>query len=98
MLNTALEDICIYLYEDFLKSYDELRATQKRKEGGVFYMPKEVVEMIASSLHTFLKDKFNKSKGFADEGVKVLDFATGTGSFLACVFEKNFKRRKYKSP
>ncbi|ARJ57341.1 type ISP restriction/modification enzyme [Campylobacter cuniculorum] len=97
MLNTELEDICIYLYEDFLKSYDELRATQKRKEGGVFYTPKEVVEMIVSSLHTFLKDKFNKSKGFADEGVKVLDFATGTGSFLACVFEKILKEENIKA-
>lgn len=88
ILNQDLESISIYLYEDFLKAYDDLRATQKRKEGGVFYTPKSVVDMIVSSLDELLKTKFNKNKGFSDESVKVLDFATGTGSFLASVFEK----------
>ncbi|HEH5341423.1 TPA: N-6 DNA methylase, partial [Campylobacter coli] len=88
ILNQDLESISIYLYEDFLKAYDDLRATQKRKEGGVFYTPKSVVDMIVSSLDELLKTKLNKNKGFNDESVKVLDFATGTGSFLASVFEK----------
>lgn len=86
ILNQDLESISIYLYEDFLKAFDELRATQKRKEGGVFYTPKSVVKMIVSSLDELLKSKFNKT-GFNDKSVKVLDFATGTGSFLAAVFE-----------
>ncbi|MBX1066186.1 N-6 DNA methylase [Campylobacter jejuni] len=88
ILNQDLESVSIYLYEDFLKAYDDLRATQKRKEGGVFYTPKSVVDMIVSSLDELLKTKFDKDKGFNDQGVKVLDFATGTGSFLASVFEK----------
>lgn len=88
ILNQDLESISIYLYEDFLKAYDDLRATQKRKEGVVFYTPKSVVDMIVSSLDELLQSKFNKNKGFNDENVKVLDFATGTGSFLASVFEK----------
>lgn len=88
ILNQDLESVSIYLYEDFLKAYDDLRATQKRKEGGVFYTPKSVVDMIISSLDELLKTKLNKNKGFNDQGVKVLDFATGTGSFLASVFEK----------
>ncbi|EAL2539227.1 DNA methyltransferase [Campylobacter coli] len=88
ILNQDLESVSIYLYEDFLKAYDDLRATQKRKEGGVFYTPKSVVDMIVSSLDELLKTKLNKNKGFNDQGVKVLDFATGTGSFLASVFEK----------
>ncbi|MCR2115916.1 type ISP restriction/modification enzyme [Campylobacter upsaliensis] len=87
ILNQDLESISIYLYEDFLKAFDELRATQKCKEGGVFYTPKSVVKMIVSSLDELLKSKFNKT-GFNDKSVKVLDFATGTGSFLAAVFEK----------
>ncbi|EDP6914237.1 N-6 DNA methylase [Campylobacter upsaliensis] len=87
ILNQDLESISIYLYEDFLKAFDELRATQKRKEGGVFYTPKSVAKMIVSSLDELLKSKFNKT-GFNDKSVKVLDFATGTGSFLAAVFEK----------
>ncbi|HED5998103.1 TPA: DNA methyltransferase, partial [Campylobacter coli] len=50
ILNQDLESVSIYLYEDFLKAYDDLRATQKRKEGGVFYTPKSIVDMIVSSL------------------------------------------------
>ncbi|EID2489308.1 N-6 DNA methylase [Campylobacter coli] len=88
ILNQDLESVSIYLYEDFLKAYDDLRAMQKRKEGGVFYTPKSIVDMIVSSLDELLKTKLNKNKGFNDQGVKVLDFATGTGSFLASVFEK----------
>ncbi|EAK6081298.1 DNA methyltransferase [Campylobacter coli] len=88
ILNQDLESVSIYLYEDFLKAYDDLRATQKRKEGGVFYTPKSIVDMIVSSLDELLKTKLNKNKGFNDQGVKVLDFAIGTGSFLASVFEK----------
>ena len=82
-----IQSLSIYLYEDFLKAYDTLRGEQKRKEGGVFYTPQAVVNMIVSSLNELLQSKFRKNKGFNDESVKVLDFATGTGSFLAKVFE-----------
>ncbi|EAK3561304.1 N-6 DNA methylase [Campylobacter upsaliensis] len=86
-LNLELEQIAIYLYEDFIKAYDELKGTQKRKEGGVFYTPQPVVRCIVSVLDELLRVKFSK-KGFSEKGVKVLDFATGTGSFLASVCEK----------
>ena len=81
-----IQSLSIYLYEDFLKAYDTLRGEQRRKEGGVFYTPQPIVNMIVSSLNELLQSKFDK-KGFNDESVKVLDFATGTGSFLAKVFE-----------
>lgn len=42
--------------------------------------------MICCSLNELLQSKFHL-KGFKDESVKVLDFATGTGSFLVRVFE-----------
>ncbi|MDL0102058.1 type ISP restriction/modification enzyme [Campylobacter felis] len=86
-LNLELEQIAIYLYEDFIKAYDWLKGTQKRKEGGVFYTPKPVVNCIVSVLDELLRAKFDK-KGFSEDGVKVLDFACGTGSFLASVCEK----------
>lgn len=91
-LNLELEQIAIYLYEDFIKAYDWLKGTQKRKEGGVFYTPKSVVDMIVSSLDGLLRAKFDK-KGFSEEGVKVLDFACGTGSFLASVCEQILKQQ-----
>lgn len=93
-LNLELENIAIYLYEDFLKEYDELRSTQKRKQGGVFYTPQAVVKMIVSTLDELLQSKFGKKQGFLDEEVKVLDFATGTGSFLATVFKKIIDKEK----
>ncbi|MCR2063470.1 type ISP restriction/modification enzyme [Campylobacter helveticus] len=91
-LNLELEQIAIYLYEDFIKAYDWLKGTQKRKEGGVFYTPKSVVDMIVSSLDGLLRAKFDK-KSFSEEGVKVLDFACGTGSFLASVCEQILKQQ-----
>lgn len=78
-------NLSIYLYEDFLKEFDNLRGTEKRKEGGVFYTPEPVVKFIVKSVKQILKDKFD-TNGFKDEKVKVLDPATGTGSFLAEVF------------
>ena len=93
-LDLEIEKIAIYLYEDFLKEYDELRSTQKRKQGGVFYTPEPVVNMIVSCLDELLQRKFDKPKGFLDSEVKVLDFATGTGSFLATVFEKIISKER----
>jgi len=87
-VNQHIDTVAIYLYEDFLKAYDDLRGSEKRKEGGVFYTPESVVNAIVSSLDFILKNKLNCPKGFATPKVKVLDFALGTGSFLAKVFEK----------
>ena len=80
-----ISEVSIYLYEDFLKAFDDLRGEQKRKEGGVFYTPEPIVSMIVRSIDELLGKHFGKN--FIDENVKVLDFATGTGSFLAKVFD-----------
>ena len=86
-LNTNTDGISIYLYEDFLKDFDNLKNSEKRKEGGVYYTPEPVVFFIVNSINNILKNKLEQQKGFASENVKTLDFATGTGSFLAQVFE-----------
>lgn len=93
-LNLELEQIVIYLYEDFVKAYDDLRATQKRKDGGIFYTPQPVVRCIVGVLDDLLRAHFGK-KGFSEKGVRVLDFATGTGSFLASVCEKILEQQPY---
>ncbi|MGX3097680.1 type ISP restriction/modification enzyme [Helicobacter sp. 23-1046] len=80
-----ISEVSIYLYEDFLKKYDKLRGTNKKEGGGVYYTPEPIVNMIVRSIDELLQTHFGKS--FSDESVKVLDFATGTGSFLAKVFE-----------
>ncbi len=76
------KDPFIHFYEDFLKEYDP----EKRKHLGVYYTPEPVVSFITTSINEILKKEFGKSLGFADDSVNVLDFATGTGTFLANTF------------
>ncbi|MCG9915581.1 MAG: N-6 DNA methylase [Phenylobacterium sp.] len=80
-------DPFIYFYEDFLKAYDPAM----RKSRGVYYTPPPVVNFIVRAIDDILKDKFNIRDGLADHRrVTVLDFATGTGTFLLEVMERIF--------
>ena len=80
------QSIAVYLYEDFLKNYDNLKKTENRKENGVYYTPKEVSRFIVKSVEHIIKEKFGKADGFLANEVKTLDFACGTGTFLEEVF------------
>jgi len=84
--NTGKETIAVYLYEDFLSQYDKLRETENRKEGGVYYTPKEAADFIARSVNYLLKSHLGLREGFMAPQVRVLDFACGTGTFLRSVF------------
>jgi len=75
-------DPYFYFYEPFLKKFD---AVQK-KEKGVYYTPLPVVNFIVRSLDKILKKYFSLDGGFANEEVTTLDFACGTGTFLAEIF------------
>lgn len=80
-------DPFIYFYEDFLTAYD----AAMRKNRGVYYTPPPVVNFIVRAVDDILKDKFGIRDGFADHRkVTVLDFATGTGTFLLEVFQRIF--------
>ena len=73
-------DPYIYFYEYFLKAYDaSLRETR-----GVYYTPPPVVNFIIRGIDEILKQDFSLPDGLADGSgrVTVLDFATGTGTFL----------------
>jgi hypothetical protein len=81
------KDPFIYFYEDFLKAYDPAM----RKGRGVYYTPPPVVNFIVRAIDDILKDTFKIADGLADhKRVTVLDFATGTGTFLLEVFERIF--------
>lgn len=81
------KDPFIYFYEDFLKAYDPAM----RKGRGVYYTPPPVVNFIVRAIDDILKDTFKIADGLADhKKVTVLDFATGTGTFLLEVFERIF--------
>ncbi|MCK4329075.1 N-6 DNA methylase [candidate division WOR-3 bacterium] len=73
------KDPIVHFYETFLAEYDP----KTRKGRGVYYTPEPVVSYIVRSLHTILKEHFNKADGFASDNVTVLDPAAGTLTFLA---------------
>jgi predicted helicase len=73
------EDPVIHFYESFLAAYDP----KLREQRGVYYTPEPVVSYIIRSVDEILVSAFGKKDGLADESVKVLDPATGTGTFLA---------------
>jgi len=76
------KDPIIFFYEDFLNYYEP----EKRKHLGVYYTPRPVVNFIVNSVHSILKKYFDKPLGFADDDVKVLDPAIGTGTFFWIAF------------
>lgn len=75
----VIKDPYVYFYEDFLHAYDK----NIREMRGVYYTPPAIVNFIVRSVDQIIKDVFNISDGLADrKQVTVLDFATGTGTFL----------------
>ena len=82
------KDPYVYFYEDFLKAYD--KATRKAR--GVYYTPPPVVNFIVRAVHDILKNSFGIGRGLADhKRVTVLDFASGTGTFLLEVLHQIFE-------
>ncbi len=81
-------DPYVYFYEDFLKAYDR----ETRKARGVYYTPPPVVNFIVRAVNDILKDTFGIPHGLAARRrVTVLDFATGTGTFLLEVLQQIFE-------
>lgn len=70
-------DIWLYFYEDFLAAYDP----KLRKDYGVYYTPRQVVELQVRLVSELLATRFGKMAGFADDGVVFLDPAVGTGTY-----------------
>lgn len=91
-ISNGKSNIAVYLYEDFLKQYDELRKTEKRKEGGVYYTPKEATDFIVRGVNDLLKENFSLLEGFFAPNVKVLDFACGTGTFIDSIFDLGIEK------
>ncbi len=81
------KDPYVYFYEDFLAAYDQ----KLRKSKGVYYTPPPVVNFIVRAINQILVAKFNIKVGLADDKrVTVLDFATGTGTFLVEILQQIF--------
>lgn len=81
-------DPYLYFYEDFLGQYD----STLRKAKGVYYTPPAVVNFIVRAVHEALQTEFGIGKGLADKDkVTVLDFATGTGTFILEILKVIFR-------
>jgi len=92
--NLIIKDPYIYFYEDFLASYDE----DLRKSTGVYYTPPPIVQFIVRGINHILSDVFQIKGGFADrKHISVLDFATGTGTFLLEILRQIFETLPAKS-
>ena len=78
------KDAYIYFYEDFLKEYDP----KVKVNAGVYYTPNPVVRAIVKNIQNLLKTEFALEDGLRDEKVKLLDFATGTGTFLLEIYDQ----------
>ena len=81
-------DIWLYFYEDFLAAYDP----KLRKDYGVYYTPREVVELQVRLVSELLETRFGKTAGFADDGVVFLDPAVGTGTYLVAAVKHGLAR------
>lgn len=64
------------IYENFYKAYNPKAADRL----GIVYTPHEIVQFQIESVDYLLEKNFKKS--LADEGIKILDPCTGTGTYL----------------
>ena len=80
--DTNFNELVVHLYESYLKEYD----TITRKNNGVYYTPTPIVNFIIKQADYLLQNNLQLQNGFSNEKVKVLDFATGTGSFLLSLY------------
>ncbi|GAA7197834.1 DNA methyltransferase [Helicobacter pylori] len=89
------KDPYLHFYETFLSAYDP----KLRESKGVYYTPDSVVEFIINALDNLLKTRFKDAplglkSALDNENIKLLDFATGTGTFLLEAFRKALETRK----
>ncbi|GAA9186787.1 hypothetical protein HpHA192_02480 [Helicobacter pylori] len=85
----------MHFYETFLSAYDP----KLRESKGVYYTPDSVVKFIINALDSLLKTHFKDAplglkSALDNENIKLLDFATGTGTFLLEAFRKVLEMRK----
>ncbi|MFE1783863.1 type ISP restriction/modification enzyme [Streptomyces sp. NPDC059506] len=77
-------DAYLHLYENFLTVYD----AGLRQKSGSYYTPREVVEEMVRLTEDVLRTRLRKAKGYAEDDVRIVDPAMGTGTFLHTVIER----------
>ena len=86
--NYLHKDPYLHFYETFLSQYDP----KLRELRGVYYTPFAVVSFIINAIDFVLNRDFSQTKGLGsalnNDNITLLDFATGTGTFLLEAFRK----------
>jgi hypothetical protein len=67
-----------YFYEPFLEAFDP----ELRKDLGVWYTPREIVQYQVARVDAVLRKEMGLADGLADPSVLVLDPCCGTGTYL----------------
>ncbi|MCY7350780.1 MAG: N-6 DNA methylase [Cytophagaceae bacterium] len=70
-----------HIYENFYKAYDPKKADKL----GVVYTPNEIVQFQIKATDYLLNRHFHRS--LSDPGVRILDPATGTGTYLTALID-----------
>jgi len=83
--DTFREDEAVaYFYEPFLEAFDP----QLRKDLGVWYTPKPIVEYMVERVDQLLRTQLNEPLGLASAAVRILDPCCGTGAYLTAVLHR----------
>jgi hypothetical protein len=83
--DTFREDEAVaYFYEPFLEAFDP----QLRKDLGVWYTPREIVEYMVERVDQLLRSHLNQPLGLASPAVRILDPCCGTGAYLTAVLHR----------
>lgn len=86
------EDAIQHFYEPFLEQFDP----DIRKEKGVWYTPKKIVEYMVERVDHVLRMDLDYKDGLADRKVYVLDPCCGTGAYILEVLRKIEKTHRAK--
>ena len=77
-------DAVQYFYEPFLEAFDP----ELRKQLGVWYTPREIVQYQVERVDRALREELKLADGLADPSVYVLDPCCGTGAYLIEVLHR----------
>jgi hypothetical protein len=83
-IRTGNRDAYLHLYEHFLTIYDPVL----RQRSGSYYTPHEVVQEMVRLTEDVLRTRLGQSDGFGSDGVRIVDPAMGTGTFLHTIIER----------
>ncbi len=77
------DEAVAYFYEPFLEAFDP----QLRKDLGVWYTPKEIVQYMVERVDHLLRTELGQPMGLASQQVRILDPCCGTGAYLTAVLQ-----------